>query len=65
MLDILLAVKNNNMNKIPQYDPTLAEHFKKLLKSMITSGKYISSLNISLDDLTNGTWKKYNRVKSY
>uniref|UniRef100_A0A1Q3EYD3 Protein involved in high osmolarity signaling pathway n=1 Tax=Culex tarsalis TaxID=7177 RepID=A0A1Q3EYD3_CULTA len=60
MLDTLLAVKNNNMNKIPQYDPTLVEHFRKILKGMITSGKYVSSLNIGLDDLLNveerGKW---------
>ncbi|XP_058064783.1 nucleolar MIF4G domain-containing protein 1 homolog isoform X2 [Anopheles bellator] len=60
MLDTLLAVKNNNMNKIPQYDPTLVEHFRKLLKGMITSGKYISTLNIGLQDIVNiperGKW---------
>ncbi|XP_055631862.1 nucleolar MIF4G domain-containing protein 1 homolog [Toxorhynchites rutilus septentrionalis] len=60
MLDTLLAVKNNNMNKIPQYDSTLVEHFRKILKGMITSGKYVSSLNIGLDDLLNvderGKW---------
>ncbi|XP_058456989.1 nucleolar MIF4G domain-containing protein 1 homolog [Malaya genurostris] len=51
MINILLAVKNNNMNKIPQYDPGLAEHFRKILKGMITNGKYVSTLNIGLDDL--------------
>ncbi|XP_053689718.1 nucleolar MIF4G domain-containing protein 1 homolog [Sabethes cyaneus] len=60
MLNILLAVKNNNMNKIPQYDPTLVEHFRKILKGMITKGKYVSTLNIGLDDLLNvderGKW---------
>ncbi|XP_001657307.2 nucleolar MIF4G domain-containing protein 1 homolog [Aedes aegypti] len=60
MLDTLLAVKNNNMNKIPQYDPTLVEHFRKILKGMITSGKYVSTINIGLDDLLNvderGKW---------
>lgn len=60
MLDTLLAVKNNNMNKIPQYDPSLVEHFRKILKGMITSGKYVSTLNIGLDDLLNvderGKW---------
>uniref|UniRef100_A0AAG5DRW4 MI domain-containing protein n=1 Tax=Anopheles atroparvus TaxID=41427 RepID=A0AAG5DRW4_ANOAO len=51
MLETLLAVKNNNMNKIPQYDPTLVEHFRKLLKGMIASGKYVSTLNIGLQDI--------------
>ncbi|XP_052902558.1 nucleolar MIF4G domain-containing protein 1 homolog [Anopheles moucheti] len=60
MLETLLAVKNNNMNKIPQYDPTLVEHFRKLLKGMITSGKYVSTLNIGIEDIVNiperGKW---------
>uniref|UniRef100_A0A182P0R2 MI domain-containing protein n=1 Tax=Anopheles epiroticus TaxID=199890 RepID=A0A182P0R2_9DIPT len=60
MLETLLAVKNNNMNKIPQYDPTLVEHFRKLLKGMITSGKYVSTLNIGIQDIINiperGKW---------
>ncbi|XP_055528264.1 nucleolar MIF4G domain-containing protein 1 homolog [Wyeomyia smithii] len=60
MLNSLLAVKNNNMNKIPQYDPSLVEHFRKILKGMITSGKYVSTLNIGLEDLLNvderGKW---------
>ncbi|XP_053668292.1 nucleolar MIF4G domain-containing protein 1 homolog [Anopheles marshallii] len=60
MLETLLAVKNNNMNKIPQYDPTLVEHFRKLLKGMITSGKYVSTLNIGIEDIINiperGKW---------
>ncbi|XP_050081437.1 nucleolar MIF4G domain-containing protein 1 homolog, partial [Anopheles maculipalpis] len=60
MLESLLAVKNNNMNKIPQYDPTLVEHFRKLLKGMITSGKYVSTLNIGIQDIINiperGKW---------
>uniref|UniRef100_A0A182Y6V6 Uncharacterized protein n=1 Tax=Anopheles stephensi TaxID=30069 RepID=A0A182Y6V6_ANOST len=60
MLESLLAVKNNNMNKIPQYDPTLVEHFRKLLKGMIASGKYVSTLNIGIQDIINiperGKW---------
>ncbi|XP_035790197.1 nucleolar MIF4G domain-containing protein 1 homolog [Anopheles albimanus] len=60
MLETLMAVKNNNMHKIPAYDPTLVEHFRKLLKGMITSGKYVSTMNIGLDDIINiperGKW---------
>ncbi|XP_049540266.1 nucleolar MIF4G domain-containing protein 1 homolog [Anopheles darlingi] len=60
MLETLLAVKNNNMHKIPAYDPTLVEHFRKLLKGMITNGKYVSTMNIGLDDIVNiperGKW---------
>ncbi|XP_025829222.1 nucleolar MIF4G domain-containing protein 1 homolog [Agrilus planipennis] len=51
MLDILMAIKNNNMTKIPNYDPTYAEHLKKLLKNFVRKGLYVFSLNISLEDL--------------
>ncbi|XP_063699856.1 nucleolar MIF4G domain-containing protein 1 homolog [Culicoides brevitarsis] len=60
MLDILLAIKNNNMTKIPNYDPSLTEHFGKLLKSLTHDGKHVATLNISMDDLLNvdkrGKW---------
>lgn len=51
MLDVLLAIKNNNMNKIPSYDPKLAEHLRKVLRAMLVNGKYVTTLNITLDDL--------------
>jgi nucleolar MIF4G domain-containing protein 1 len=51
MLDILMAVKNNNVSKIPQYDSTLVEHFRKLLKQFIRSGKYVTTLAVTMDDL--------------
>lgn len=51
MLDTLLAIKNNNVNKIPQYDPTVAEHLRKILKTLLVNGKYVTTLNISLADL--------------
>lgn len=60
MLDVLLAIKNNNVNKIPQYDPSLAEHLRKCLKTLFVNGKYVTTLNITLDDLLNvnqrGKW---------
>lgn len=51
MMDVLLAIKNNNMNKIPSYDPKLAEHLRKVLRGMLVNGKYVTTLNITLDDL--------------
>lgn len=51
MLDVLLAIKNNNMNKIPSYDPKLAEHLRKVLRGMLVNGKYVTTLNITLEDL--------------
>lgn len=51
MLDILMAVKNNNVSKIPQYDPSLVEHFRKLLKQFVRAGKYVTTLAITMEDL--------------
>ena len=35
MLEILLAIKNNNMRKIPNYDTSHMDHLKKLLKGYV------------------------------
>lgn len=35
MLEILMAVKNNNMGKIPSYDPEPIEQLKKTLKTVL------------------------------
>ncbi|EFN89915.1 nucleolar MIF4G domain-containing protein 1 homolog [Harpegnathos saltator] len=51
MLDILLAIKNNNMSKIPQYDPTWIEHLKKILKNFIHKGCNVTQFNVTLEDL--------------
>ncbi|KAK3923785.1 Nucleolar MIF4G domain-containing protein 1 [Frankliniella fusca] len=60
MLDILMAVKNNNMSKIPSYSPEHVEHLKKLLRTLVRRGNYIAELKISLEDLLNaeerGRW---------
>ncbi|XP_012235788.2 nucleolar MIF4G domain-containing protein 1 [Linepithema humile] len=51
MLDVLLAIKNNNMSKIPQYDPSRIEHLKKILKNFIHKGNSVTQFNVSLKDL--------------
>ncbi|KAI8038968.1 nucleolar MIF4G domain-containing protein 1 homolog [Drosophila gunungcola] len=51
MVDILNAVKNNNMQKLPQYDPELAEILRKRLKAMLKNDRYVVTLNITLEDL--------------
>ncbi|KAI4494305.1 hypothetical protein M0802_008988 [Mischocyttarus mexicanus] len=51
MLDVLMAIKNNNVSKIPQYDPSHTEHLKKLMKSFIHKSKSVVKLNISFEDL--------------
>lgn len=50
MLDVILAVKNNNMHKIPNYDHTHLEHLQKLLQRFV-KGSMQSELRISLQDL--------------
>ncbi|XP_065341618.1 nucleolar MIF4G domain-containing protein 1 homolog [Cloeon dipterum] len=60
MMDILLAIKNNNMSKIPDYDPDLVDRLRKLLRALLRSGSSVSELKISLKDLLNaqkqGKW---------
>ncbi|KAL1497289.1 hypothetical protein ABEB36_008279 [Hypothenemus hampei] len=60
LLDVLLAIKNNNVTKIPNYDISHSERLKKLMKGFIRKGNYVTPLNISLEDLLNadkrGKW---------
>ncbi|XP_076286950.1 nucleolar MIF4G domain-containing protein 1 homolog [Lasioglossum baleicum] len=60
MLDVLLAIKNNNVSKIPQYDPSHVEHLKKVLRTVIRKGNTIAQFNVTLEDLLNadenGKW---------
>ncbi|XP_061379286.1 nucleolar MIF4G domain-containing protein 1 homolog [Danaus plexippus] len=51
LLEVLLAIKNNNLNKIPNYDPSYVEHLKKMTRSIVRKGNYITPLNIRLEDL--------------
>ncbi|XP_014669314.1 PREDICTED: nucleolar MIF4G domain-containing protein 1-like [Priapulus caudatus] len=59
MLEVILAIKNNNMRKIPNYDRTHLEHLRKLLRHLVR-GSTESELRISLHDLLNaeerGRW---------
>ncbi|XP_047992741.1 nucleolar MIF4G domain-containing protein 1 homolog [Leguminivora glycinivorella] len=60
LLEVLMAVKNNNLNKIPNYDPSFVEQLKKTVKGIIRKGNYATPLNITLEDLlkaeTRGKW---------
>ncbi|GFU07060.1 nucleolar MIF4G domain-containing protein 1 [Nephila pilipes] len=51
MLETLTAIRNNNMYKIPEYDPSIIEHSKKFLRGIIRKGCSIQELSISYDDL--------------
>ena len=35
MLEIISALRNNNLRKIPGYDPSQVEHLRKVLRSVI------------------------------
>ena len=48
MLEVLTGIKNNNVNKIPNYDPSHFEHLKKILKTFIREGNFVSEMKIGL-----------------
>ena len=60
MLEVLMAIKNNNMAKIPNYDPSHFDRLKKSLRSLIRDGNSLTELNIGYKDLlaaeTAGRW---------
>lgn len=64
MLDVLLAIKNNNMSKIPDYDPDLVDRLRKLQRALLRSGSSITELKISLNDLLNGNLKEALKISS-
>ena len=41
MLEILMAIKNNNMRKIPNYDYEHLDHLKKMMKNFTRGMIYI------------------------
>lgn len=54
MMDTLLAIKDNKVNKVLNYDPTHSEHLRKLLRTLLRPGNSISAFEITLDDLLKG-----------
>lgn len=60
MIDVLKAIKSNNVNKIPKYDPNLYDNLRKKLRAMLSKDKYVTALNIPLGTLlsveTAGKW---------
>ncbi|RVE48005.1 hypothetical protein evm_007317 [Chilo suppressalis] len=51
LLEVLMAVKNNNLTKIPNYDPSYGEQLRKQIRSVIRRGNYVTPLHIRLEDL--------------
>ena len=37
MLDVIAAIKTNNTRKIPNYDPSLLEHKRRVLRGLASS----------------------------
>lgn len=60
MLEVLLAIKNNNMRKIPNYDPEQFEQMKKTARNHVKASLGSNQLRIGLEDLMNakdkGRW---------
>ncbi|XP_057377394.1 nucleolar MIF4G domain-containing protein 1-like [Daphnia carinata] len=55
MLEILLAIRNNNMTKIPNFDLSHTEHLRKILRSITKKGDALCKLNISYAELLAAT----------
>ena len=61
MLDILLAIKNNNVKKIPNYDSSEQTHWQKIIKNFLRPGvTQITPLKIGFEEILNaetrGRW---------
>lgn len=51
MLETIQAVRNNNMNKLPNYDPTHTDHLKQVLRGLVRKGRQPAQLNVTLEDM--------------
>ena len=52
MLDTISALKTNNARKIPNYDPSLLEHMKRLLRGILrTTGELLTLEGFSAFEL--------------
>ncbi|XP_029206325.1 nucleolar MIF4G domain-containing protein 1-like isoform X2 [Acropora millepora] len=62
MLEIISNLRNNNLKKIPGYDPSRIEHLRKVLRSVVRNSNQAADIQIqvSLKDLlkpeTKGRW---------
>lgn len=51
MLETLTVIRNNNIYKIPDYDPSIIEHSKKILRGFVRKGCTLQELAVSYEDL--------------
>ena len=69
MLDVIMAVRNNNMRKIPNYDPEHLEHLKKLIRNYIRGWyhmKYtIFNLLSALEKYAKNSFTVYSRYLQF
>jgi len=67
MLEILSAIKNNNVNKIPtsseQCYSTYIEQIQKVIRTYYKYNKTPAELTISYEDLLNG-WYNFSSIKT-
>lgn len=60
MLESLMAIKNNNVKKLPNYDPTYLQHLQKVIRNYYRPSASVTPLNVRLNDLlqaeTRGKW---------
>lgn len=51
MLETIQAVRNNNVSKLPNYDPTHMDHLRQVLRGLVRKGRQTTALNVTLDDM--------------
>lgn len=51
MLETLTAIRHHQLNKITDYDPSIVERAKKMVKTLVRKGSSVQELSISLEDL--------------
>ena len=60
MLESLVAIKNNNVKKLPNYDPTYVQHLQKTIRNYYRPSASVTPLRVKLNDLlkadTRGRW---------
>ena len=51
LFQILLAIKNNNVKKIPNYDPEHQQHMQKIIKTFLRAGTQVTPMKIGYQEL--------------
>ena len=51
MLETIQAVRNNNVSKLPNYDPEHTDHLRQVLRGLVRKGQQPPHLNVTLEDM--------------